>query len=56
MTLILDDSDFAKLMTGKANAQNLFMKGKLKLKGDVMKATKLEPVLSKVQGAAKAKL
>jgi putative sterol carrier protein len=53
VTLILDDADFAKLMAGKANAQNLFMKGKLKIKGDVMKATKMEPILTKAQGKAK---
>lgn len=53
MTLILDDTDFAKLMSGKANAQNLFMKGKLKIKGDVMKATKMEPILAKAQTKAK---
>ncbi|KAK5171165.1 uncharacterized protein LTR77_004309 [Saxophila tyrrhenica] len=53
VTLILDDADFAKLMSGKANAQNLFMKGKLKVKGDVMKATKMEPILTKAQAKAK---
>jgi putative sterol carrier protein len=43
------------LVSGKANAQRLFMGGKLKVKGDVMKATKMEPILKKAQGA-KAKL
>lgn len=56
VTLILNDADFAKLMAGKSNAQNLFMKGKLKIKGDVMKATKMEPILTKAQAGAKAKL
>lgn len=34
--LSLSDEDFAKLISGKANAQRLFMSGKLKLKGDMM--------------------
>lgn len=29
------------------------MSGKLKVRGDVMKATKVEPILKKVQGQAK---
>ena len=50
---MLDDADFGKLISGKANAQNLFMKGKLKIRGDVMKATKMEPILKKAQTKAK---
>ena len=53
VTLNLSDKDFAQLYSGKANAQNLFMKGKLKIKGDVMKATKLDPILKKAQSKAK---
>ncbi|KAF7874048.1 hypothetical protein EAF04_002720 [Stromatinia cepivora] len=57
VTLSLSDEDFGKLVNGKANAQRLFMGGKLKVKGDVMKATKMEPILKKAQaGAVKAKL
>jgi putative sterol carrier protein len=37
VTLVLSDSDFGKLVSGKANAQKLFMSGKLKVRGDVMK-------------------
>jgi putative sterol carrier protein len=55
VTLSLSDDDFGKLVNGKANAQRLFMGGKLKVKGDVMKATKMEPILKKAQ-AVKAKL
>ncbi|KAH8599359.1 putative fatty acid-binding protein [Bisporella sp. PMI_857] len=55
VTLSLSDDDFGKLVSGKANAQRLFMGGKLKVKGDVMKATKMEPILKKAQ-AVKAKL
>lgn len=55
VTLSLSDEEFGKLVAGKANAQRLFMSGKLKVKGDVMKATKMEPILKKAQGS-KAKL
>ncbi|KAI0849289.1 sterol-binding-like protein [Daldinia vernicosa] len=53
VTLSLSDEDFGKLVTGQANAQRLFMSGKLKIKGDVMKATKLQPILAKAQTKAK---
>lgn len=52
VTLVLADEDFGKLVAGSAKAQSLFMGGKLKIKGDMMKATKLEPIL----GSARAKL
>lgn len=53
VTLSLSDADFGALVAGKANAQRLFMSGKLKIKGDVMKATKLDPILKKAQTKAK---
>ncbi|KAE8145854.1 lipid transfer protein [Aspergillus avenaceus] len=53
VTLSLSDADFASLVSGKANAQRLFMGGKLKIKGNIMKATKMEPVLKKAQSKAK---
>ncbi|KAK3685710.1 SCP2 sterol-binding domain-containing protein [Podospora appendiculata] len=53
VSLTLSDADFGNLVTGKANAQRLFMSGKLKIKGDVMKATKLDPILKKAQTKAK---
>ncbi|KAL9943856.1 hypothetical protein D7B24_001533 [Verticillium nonalfalfae] len=53
VTLSLSDTDFASLVAGKANAQKLFMSGKLKIKGDVMKATKMEPILKKAQTKSK---
>ncbi|KAF2868759.1 oleate-induced peroxisomal protein-like protein POX18 [Massariosphaeria phaeospora] len=56
VTLILSDKDFGQLVAGKANAQKLYMGGKLKIKGDVMKATKMEPILKKAQAVPKAKL
>lgn len=51
--LSLTDDDFAQLVSGKKKAQTLFMSGKLKIKGDVMKATKMEPVLKRAQTSAK---
>lgn len=53
VTLILSDENFGKLTDQKANAQKLFMSGKLKVKGNVMKATKLEPILKKARPSAK---
>jgi putative sterol carrier protein len=42
-----------KLIKGTAKAQTLFMGGKLKIKGDMMKATRLEPILSQARPQAK---
>lgn len=42
--LLLKDADFVKLASGKANGQKLFMNGKLKVKGNMMKATAIESV------------
>ncbi|KAL8907797.1 MAG: hypothetical protein Q9207_001200 [Kuettlingeria erythrocarpa] len=53
VTLQLSDEEFGKMVAGKTQAQRLFMSGKLKVKGDVMKATKMEPVLKKAQTKAK---
>ncbi|KAH6630917.1 SCP2 sterol-binding domain-containing protein [Chaetomium sp. MPI-SDFR-AT-0129] len=53
VTLSLSETDFGNLVAGKANAQRLFMSGKLKIKGDIMKATKLDPILKKAQTKAK---
>lgn len=52
VTLVMADSDFEALVKGKANAQRLFMSGKLKVKGDVMKAQKLEGLFKLVKGPA----
>jgi len=40
-TLTMADSDFVLLMSGKLNAQQAFMKGLVKLKGNMMAAQKL---------------
>lgn len=56
VTLQLSDADFQKLIDGKANAQNMFMSGKLKIKGDVMKATKLGSIMDMAKKTPAAKL
>ena len=53
VTLSLAEEEFGKLVSGKAKAQQLFMSGKLKIRGDVMKATRMEPVLKRAQTKAK---
>jgi putative sterol carrier protein len=42
VVMLLSDADFQKLINGETAAQKLFMGGKLKVKGDVMKAAKAE--------------
>lgn len=37
MTLSLSDEDFGKLVAGKTKPEPLFMSGKLKIKGNMMK-------------------
>ena len=49
VTLSLADADFKKLVDGKAKAQQLFMAGKLKIKGNMGKATKLESIVQKAK-------
>eukprot|EP01006_Ploeotia_vitrea_P027602 TRINITY_DN60378_c1_g2_i1.p1 TRINITY_DN60378_c1_g2~~TRINITY_DN60378_c1_g2_i1.p1 ORF type:complete len:750 (+),score=411.41 TRINITY_DN60378_c1_g2_i1:31-2280(+) len=39
--IIMKDADLVKLMTGKLNPQSAFMKGQLKIKGNMMLAQKL---------------
>ncbi|KAH3674301.1 hypothetical protein WICPIJ_009580 [Wickerhamomyces pijperi] len=55
LEISVSDLDFKKLVDGKANAQKLFLGGKLKVKGDVSKAGAIEKVLSSVR-PVKAKL
>ncbi|KNG48797.1 sterol-binding-like protein [Stemphylium lycopersici] len=52
VTLTLPDEEFGKLVQGKANAQKLFMSGKLKIKGNVMKATKCPGTEGEVVGSS----
>ncbi|KAI5299378.1 hypothetical protein KEM55_002218 [Ascosphaera atra] len=53
VTLLMSEKDFGGLVAGTANAQRLFMGGKLKVKGNVMKATKIEPIMKKARTDAK---
>ena len=53
VTLILADEEFGRLFSGKTKAMQLFMSGKLKIKGDVTKATRMEPILKKAQTTVK---
>ncbi|KAG0277036.1 hypothetical protein BGZ95_006631 [Linnemannia exigua] len=58
ITIDIADSDFVDLADGKANGQKLFMSGKIKVKGAIMMATKLDTVLNaaKAKSGFKAKL
>ena len=40
-SITVDDDDLASIASGKSNPQQLFMKGKLKVKGNIMLTTKL---------------
>ena len=52
ITIAVSDEDFVQLAEGKLNGQKAFMAGKLKVKGNMMLATKLDGVLK----SAKSKL
>lgn len=51
VTLSLSDENFGKLVSGKTKAQSLFMSGKLKIKGNVMKGESGSSTLVLVPGA-----
>ncbi|KXS14299.1 sterol-binding-like protein [Gonapodya prolifera JEL478] len=53
ITIAIADADFVNLALGKLNAQQAYMGGKLKVKGNLMAAMKLENVLKAARPAAK---
>ncbi|XP_035828725.1 hydroxysteroid dehydrogenase-like protein 2 isoform X2 [Aplysia californica] len=48
-TMVLDSGLFQDMFAGKANATTSFMTGKLKIKGDMRAAMKLEKLMKKMQ-------
>lgn len=48
LTLIMADTNFVKLVNNEVSSQKLFLSGKVKVKGNVMKAANLEPFLRSV--------
>ncbi|TFL03990.1 SCP2 sterol-binding domain-containing protein [Pterulicium gracile] len=53
VTLLMTDDVFQQLADGKLNGQKAFMSGKLKTKGNMMLATKLDGVLKAAKATAK---
>ncbi len=45
VTIIVDSDDFEKMMDGDLNATSAFMAGKLKVKGDMSLAMKLQALI-----------
>ena len=48
VTMTLDSEDFVKMFKGELKATNAFMSGKLKIKGDMMMAMKLEKLMKQL--------
>ena len=48
-TMNLDSEDFVKMFKGELNPTQAFMGGKLKIKGDMMLAMKLEKLMGKMK-------
>ncbi|KAJ3018100.1 UNVERIFIED_CONTAM: hypothetical protein HDU68_011315 [Siphonaria sp. JEL0065] len=52
VTVAVGDKDFVDLANGKLNGQKAFMSGKIKVKGQIMLATKLDAVLKDLRPKA----
>jgi len=52
-TLVMDSDDFGKMFRGELNSMQAFMTGKLKIKGDMTQAMKLEKLMKTVQAKSK---
>ena len=52
-TMIMDSGDFMKMFKGELNSMQAFMGGKLKIKGDMSQALKLEKLMKSVQNKSK---
>eukprot|EP00834_Sanchytrium_tribonematis_P006244 NODE_440_length_7390_cov_0.787546.p10 type:complete len:113 gc:universal NODE_440_length_7390_cov_0.787546:6423-6085(-) len=53
VTILLKEKDLMDIVQGKLTSQNAFMKGKLKIKGNMMTALKLDSALKTLQQGAK---
>ena len=49
VTFSLDKENFVAMFTGKLKPTAAFMQGKLKIKGDMMKAMKLESLMNNMK-------
>lgn len=49
MVFKMDSKDFIKMFKGELKATSAFMTGKLKIKGDIGKAMKLEKLMGNVK-------
>lgn len=49
VTFSLDKENFVAMFTGKLKPTTAFMQGKLKIKGDMMKAMKLENLMNNMK-------
>lgn len=51
VTMVLSKNDFIKMFAGQLNATSAFMSGKLKIKGDLGMAMKLDKLMKTNRGA-----